>query len=370
MPPQGLLVVAASLPPEWPIRFIDENIAPATEADFRWSDVVFVSGMHVQRREMNTICARAHALGRTTVLGGPSVSADPARYPDFDYLHIGELGDAFEALIARLSNDSGRPDRQIVLTTGHRRPLSALPIPAYEKADLPRYFLGSIQFSSGCPYECEFCDIPALYGRVPQLKSAERIIAELDRLVSCGVSGAVYFVDDNFIAHRRAVRELLPHRRLARAQWASPHLRLRGDVEYRPLSGPVAANARCAFRGRFLRHRNAGCSGAALHFEKPNLMGPIIDAIATLNRYGMEVVSGIIMDFIPTRPKCRDFPRFHRAVTDPHADDQSFARLAEESALGPPATRRPHHRGRRSRVECGISTALRRRGWRLAALHG
>ena len=104
MPPQGLLVVAASLPPEWPIRFIDENIAPATEADFRWSDVVFVSGMHVQRREMNTICARAHALGRTTVLGGPSVSADPARYPDFDYLHIGELGDAFEALIARLCN--------------------------------------------------------------------------------------------------------------------------------------------------------------------------------------------------------------------------------------------------------------------------
>ena len=296
MPPQGLLVVAASLPPEWPIRFIDENIAPATEADFRWSDVVFVSGMHVQRREMNTICARAHALGRTTVLGGPSVSADPARYPDFDYLHIGELGDAFEALIARLSNDSGRPDRQIVLTTSHRRPLSALPIPAYEKADLPRYFLGSIQFSSGCPYECEFCDIPALYGRVPQLKSAERIIAEFDRLVSCGVSGAVYFVDDNFIAHRRAVRELLPHlvawqerngHRLIFACEATLNIARCPDL----LQQMRAAHFEVVFCGIETPDAAALRSISKSH----NLMVPIIDAIATLNRYGMEVVSGIIM---------------------------------------------------------------------------
>src|SRR3984885_2713751 len=103
MPPQGLLVIAAALPRSWDVRFIDENMNLATEADFAWAEVVFVSGMHIQRQRMHDICERAHKAGRTAVLGGPSVSACPDYYPDFDYLHIGELGDATEALFARLA---------------------------------------------------------------------------------------------------------------------------------------------------------------------------------------------------------------------------------------------------------------------------
>src|SRR5262249_18603990 len=146
-------------------RFIDENIDPAAEEDFAWADVVFVSGMHVQRRQMESIRRRAHAQNKVAVLGGSSVSACPDHYPDFDYLHVGELGDATDDLIARLTEDVSRPQRQIVLTTRDRRELTDFPVPAYELAELPRYFLGSIQFSSGCPYQCEFCDIPQLYGR-------------------------------------------------------------------------------------------------------------------------------------------------------------------------------------------------------------
>jgi hopanoid C-2 methylase len=211
MPPQGLLVIAAALPQGWEVRFVDENIAKARRKDFRWADAVFVSGMHVQRRQIDDIRRRAHALGKPAILGGSSVSACPEYYPDFDYLHVGEMGDATQALFARLAESCARPSTQIRLETRERLPLNDFPVPAYELVSFDHYFIGSMQFSSGCPYECEFCDIPALYGRVPRYKSPQRIIAELDKLRACGLSTAVYFVDDNFIANRRAARELIPH---------------------------------------------------------------------------------------------------------------------------------------------------------------
>ncbi len=211
MPPQGILLIAAALPKHWQVRFIDENMEPAADRDFVWADAVFVSGMHIQRRQIDDICRRAHRLDKVTVLGGPSVSSCPDYYPSFDYLHVGEAGDATDDLIAILTHNVARPEQQVVLRTKVRRELSDLPAPAYELAKVDRYLLGSIQFSSGCPYKCEFCDIPGLYGRVPRLKTPEQIIAELDKLVDAGVAGSVYFVDDNFIANRKAVAELLPH---------------------------------------------------------------------------------------------------------------------------------------------------------------
>ena len=102
MPPQGLLLIAAYMPESWPVRFVDENIKSATDADFAWADVVLVTGMHIQAEQIRDIQRRARAAGKVTVLGGPSVSASPEMYPEIDYLHIGELGDATDALIARL----------------------------------------------------------------------------------------------------------------------------------------------------------------------------------------------------------------------------------------------------------------------------
>src|SRR5262245_2251581 len=160
MPPQGLLVIAAYLPETWPVRFVDENIAPASAADFRWADVVLVSGMHVQRGQIEDIIRRAHETDRTVVLGGPSVSACPEDYPDADVLHVGELGDATDAIIRRIDADACRPAAQLRLETVERLPLADFPRPAYGLVALRQYFLASVQFSSGCPYLCEFCDIP------------------------------------------------------------------------------------------------------------------------------------------------------------------------------------------------------------------
>jgi radical SAM superfamily enzyme YgiQ (UPF0313 family) len=296
MPPQGLLVIAAALPKHWQVRFVDENIAPATAADFAWADVVFVSGMHIQRERINDLCARAHAAGKTAVLGGPSVSACPDYYPDFDYLHVGEMGDATDELIARLERDPSRPPRQVVLTTKVRRELADFPIPAYELCRLDQYFMGSIQFSSGCPYDCEFCDIPALYGRNPRLKTPDQVVAELDKMRACGLRDAVYFVDDNFIGNRRAVRDLLP----ALIDWQQRN-------GY-PLSLACEATLNIAKRPEILGPmREAKFETVFCGIETPdpaalkamdkghNMMVPILEGVKTLNDFGMEVVSGIIL---------------------------------------------------------------------------
>src|SRR6201996_1698615 len=139
MPPQGLLVIASYLPEHWQVRFIDENLRRATDEDFEWAEAVFVSGMHIQRAQMNDICHRAHMFELPVAIGGPSVSACPDYYPSFDYLHVGELGDATNDLIALLARDVSRPDRQVVLKTADRVERSDFPIPAYELAEIPRY---------------------------------------------------------------------------------------------------------------------------------------------------------------------------------------------------------------------------------------
>ncbi|MBE9011789.1 cobalamin-dependent protein, partial [Pseudanabaenaceae cyanobacterium LEGE 13415] len=202
MPPQGLLIVAAYLPQEWEVRFVDENVRAATAADYRWADVVIVSGMHIQRPQIQQINELAHRAGKITVLGGPSVSGCPEYYPDFDILHLGELGDASDRMIEYLDQHRERPSEQIRFETIDRLPLSEFPTPAYHQLDLNQYFLANIQFSSGCPYQCEFCDIPALYGRNPRLKSPEQVLRELDAMLEAGNPGAVYFVDDNFVGNR------------------------------------------------------------------------------------------------------------------------------------------------------------------------
>jgi hopanoid C-2 methylase len=307
MPPQGLLVIAAALPTSWVVRFVDENIAPATRDDFLWADAVFVSGMHIQRRAINEICARAHAVDRVAVLGGPSVSAAPENYPDFDYLHVGELGDATDELVARLAHDPSRPTRQVVLTTDERRPLSAFPLPAYELAQIPRYFIGSIQFSSGCPYQCEFCDIPALYGRNPRLKTPQQVTAELDKLLACGAWGSVYFVDDNLIANRRALRELLPHLiewqqrngyALTFACEATLNIAKRPDV--------LELMREAAFITVFCGIETPDPDALRAMAKGHNLMMPILEAVDAMNRHGMEVVSGIILGLDTDTPSSGD----------------------------------------------------------------
>jgi radical SAM superfamily enzyme YgiQ (UPF0313 family) len=295
MPPQGLLAVAAYLPATWEVRIVDENGAAARDEDFRWADIVFVSGMHVQRAQIHDIIARAHAAGRPVALGGPSVSGCPEFYPDADIIHVGELGDATDRLIEYLDRHSGRPRTQLCFQTATRLPLADFPTPAYERIALREYFIANIQFSSGCPYACEFCDIPALYGRNPRLKTPEQVCRELDMIAAAGAT-SVYFVDDNFIGNQKAALELLPHL----VAWQ--------EKNRFPLRFACEATLNVAKNERVLAlMRDAGFTTVFCGIETPepkalkfmskdqNLRMPILEAVRRLNDHGLEVVSGIIL---------------------------------------------------------------------------
>ncbi len=313
MPPQGLLLIAAYMPENWPVRFVDENIAFATAADFAWAEVVLVTGMHIQAEQIRDIRRRAHAAGKVAVLGGPSVSASPEMYPDYDYLHIGEMGDATDQIIRALDASVLRPPLQVVAKTQDRLPLTKFPIPAYEKVPFGRYLLGTLQFSSGCPYTCEFCDIPGLYGRQPRMKTPEQIVAELDYIFSQpNPPTTLYFVDDNFIGNRKAAKEMLPH--LVKWQKRNSY----------PVMFACEATLNVAKQTEILElMREANFTGMFVGIETPeadalnaikkghNNAVPMMESIRTLNSYGLEITSGIILgldsETADTEQRLKDF---------------------------------------------------------------
>jgi radical SAM superfamily enzyme YgiQ (UPF0313 family) len=312
MPPQGLLLIAAYMPERWPVRFIDENIAPATAADFAWADVVVVSGMHVQAAQIHDITDRAHAAGKPVALGGPSASASPEMYPEIDYLHVGEMGDATDEIIALIDADPARPPAPLTFVTKERLPLQDFPIPAYDLVPLKSYLMLTIQFSSGCPYLCEFCDIPGLYGRQPRLKTPQQITAELDAMQRQVHPPVVYFVDDNFVGNRKAAKDMLP----VLVEWQKQH-------GY-PLQFACEATLNIAKQPEILKlMREASFLGLFVGIETPeadalhamrkdqNNAVPMMESIKTLNDYGLEVTSGIILgldtDSDDTESRLKDF---------------------------------------------------------------
>ncbi len=304
MPPQGILVIASYMPAAWDVRFIDENVRRATAEDFAWADAVFVSGMHIQRPQIDDINRRAHRAGRVTVLGGPSVSGCPEYYPDFDYLHVGELGDATDEIVRRLSESIARPPSQIRIETKERLPLSDFPVPAYEKLDVSHYFLGSVQFSSGCPYRCEFCDIPELYGQNPRLKTPEQIVAELDAILANGGERAIYFVDDNFVGNRKAAKALLPHL----IEWQKKNgyaVQLACEATLNIAKSPdlLAMMREAYFCTIFCGIETPDPAVLKAISKDQNNQMPIMEAIDIIHKHGMEVVSGIIMGLDSDTPE-------------------------------------------------------------------
>ena len=313
MPPQGLLLIAAYMPEGWPVRFIDENIRKATAAELEWADVILVSGMHVQRQQINDIAERAHAAGKVVMLGGPSASASPEMYPDIDYLHIGEMGDATDRLIGCLDESVARPSAQIRFETKDRLPLQDFPIPAYDLIPLKKYLMLTLQFSSGCPYLCEFCDIPNLYGRQPRLKTAAQITAELDAMrQQKGHPPVVYFVDDNFVGNRKAAKDMLPHLVAWQKQHGYPmSFACEATLNIAKQPETLALMRESSFLGIFVGIETPEADALKAMRKNQNVAVPMMESIKTLNDYGLEVTSGIILgldtDSDDTEARLKDF---------------------------------------------------------------
>jgi len=206
-PPLGLLTVAAMLPEHWETRLVDLNIGPVSDNDLLWADYVFISAMTVQRESTQEVLDRCRKLGVRTVAGGPLFTSCHDEFPEVNHLVLGEA----EMTLPQFLKDIGTHSPQRLYLPAGRPDISCTPLPRWELIDLRQYASMNIQYSRGCPFDCEFCDITQLFGREPRTKTPDQVIGELEALYSRGWRGGVFFVDDNFIGDKPKLKQdILP----------------------------------------------------------------------------------------------------------------------------------------------------------------
>lgn len=203
--PLGLITVAALLPEAWTLRLINRNTEEMRESDIEWADLVMTGGMLPQQRDTKRVVALAHAHGKPVVVGGPDVTSSPHIYDEAEFRVLGEAEEVLDRFITAWSAGETRGE-----FAAERFPdLSLSPVPRFDLLKLEHYMHVGVQFSRGCPFNCEFCNVIELNGRTPRAKTTEQMLRELDALHALGYRGHVDFVDDNMIGNRKAVRPLL-----------------------------------------------------------------------------------------------------------------------------------------------------------------
>lgn len=207
LPPLGLLTVAAMLPQRWDKRLVDANVRILTDADLQWADLVFISAMAVQGSAAEAMIARCKTAGLAVVAGGPLFQMEPERFPDVDHLVLNEAELTLPEFLRDL--EQGSPKKRY--TADRFTELCQTPSPTWELLDLKSYANMAVQFSRGCPFNCDFCNVTSLFGHQSRTKSSAQITNELDRLYALGWRGDVFFVDDNFIGKKSFLKhDLLP----------------------------------------------------------------------------------------------------------------------------------------------------------------
>jgi radical SAM superfamily enzyme YgiQ (UPF0313 family) len=293
-PPLGLLTVSALLPRAWERRLIDLNVRRLRDADIKWADMVFCTAMLVQKDSLRQVVARCKAMGKRVVIGGPYVTTSVESLPEADHVFLGEA----ETTLPEFVRDLERGEARRVYQAADKPALALTPVPDFRLADLNRYSAMSVQYSRGCPFSCEFCDIIEIYGRVPRTKSNQQMLSELDALLATGWRGTVFIVDDNFIGNKKNVRRLLPEL----AAWQQRN--------GRPFSFLTEASVNLAEDEPLLDDmRRAGFHRVFLGIETPvveslkearkgqNTRGDLLDSVRKIQGYGMEVMAGFIVGF-------------------------------------------------------------------------
>lgn len=294
-PPLGLITVAALCPPNWDLRLIDRNFQELRDTDIAWADLVMVSGMRIQHEDMREVLSRARVLGKRTMVGGPYASSEPEAFlPLADHVVAGEPDEVFSFIAADLEAGSAK-----VLYTIEQKPdVRRTPVPRYDLLQLDRYLSMTVQFSRGCPFQCEFCDIITIYGRKPRTKSDEQMLGEFDTLLNLGWRGRVFVVDDNFIGNHKRALELA----LKIADWQ----RERGrpfvfsteasmDLAQRPAL--IEAMVKANFWSVFMGIENPSTQSLAETKKFQNLREDPLECVKLIRRSGLWVTAGFIIGF-------------------------------------------------------------------------
>jgi len=293
-PPLGLLTVAAMLPPEWTKRLIDVNVTGLTRGDLAWADYALISGMVVQRESAHQIIARCKEAGVKVVAGGPLFISEYEQFDEVDHFVLNEAEVTLPLFLADLRE--GRAQR--VYQTSELADIQKSPIPLWGLADLKRYATMSIQFSRGCPYNCEFCNVTALFGHRPRTKTAQQIIAELDSLYDLGWRGPVFFVDDNLIGNKKSLKsELLP----ALIEWQRDRRKI-------PFNTEVSINladdeelmemmVEAGFSTVFIGIETPNEDSLAECSKNQNKGRNLVEDVKRIQRAGLQVQGGFIVGF-------------------------------------------------------------------------
>jgi radical SAM superfamily enzyme YgiQ (UPF0313 family) len=298
-PPLGLLTVAAMLPAEWELRLVDVNVRALTDADLAWADCAFISAMAVQRSSAGRIVARCREAGVTVVAGGPLFTAQHEQFPDVDHLVLNEAEKTLPAFLADLAQGRARRMYQ----SAEFPDLGTSPVPRWDLVDLDSYASMAVQFSRGCPFDCEFCDVTALFGHRPRTKHAHQVIAELDAMYDRGWRGPVFFVDDNLIGNQKILKtELLP----AVLEWKKGR---RGLPFHTQVSINLADDERlmrsmvqAGFGTVFVGIETPDEGALAECSKKQNLHRDLVADVKRMQRAGMEVRGGFIIGFDSDSP--------------------------------------------------------------------
>ena len=297
LPPLGLLTVAALLPKDWHLRLVDLNMVETLDDDhLRWADVVLTGGLLIQVPSILDIIARASAHGRPVMVGGPAPTASPDLFGDANVVFRGEAESRIDELVRALERSSRK---HLVLEAPSSFPeMTSVPVPRFDLIELSKYASVSVQYSRGCPFQCEFCDVIEIFGRKQRTKTPEQVVKELDAIHQLGYRGTLFFVDDNFIGNKAAVKRLLPIIRDWQRSHGTPfELYTEASINLATDSKLLDLMVAAGFTAVFVGIETP--SEKALEETKKfqNLRVDLSEAIDRITGAGLQVMGGFIVGF-------------------------------------------------------------------------
>lgn len=294
-PPLGLMTISALLPAEWEKKLVDVNIHQLTETDIKWSDIVFISAMDVQRSSVHQIVKQVKHFDKPIVAGGPLFTGDYEGFPLIDTFVLNEGEITLPEYLADLA--AGRPIKKIYSTTEFAD-IQNSPLPDLSIIDMKQYDTMSIQFSRGCPFQCDFCNVTAMLGHTPRIKTSQQIIAELDQLYEAGWHHNVFFVDDNFIGNKKIIKEdILPDLIEWRKNKAGYHFSTEASINLADDEELLDLMAKAGFLDVFIGIETPNEASLVECNKKQNSKRDLIRNINLIQNHGMHVMAGFIVGF-------------------------------------------------------------------------
>ena len=295
MPPLGLITVAALCPANWTIRLLDMAFEELSDEDLLWADLVMVSSMHAQKVNTLGVLSRARDLDRRTFIGGPWASSEPEFLLDkADHVMVGEAEEAFAEIAVALEEGTARALYKIV----DKPDMSITPVPRFDLLQLKKYTSMSVQFSRGCPFQCEFCDIITIYGRKPRSKPPAKLIAELDALRALGWRNEVFIVDDNFIGNHKLALAMTKELTV----WQERNQRditfyTEASIDLADKPELMAAMVEANFMYVFLGIETPSAEALKGSSKFQNLRGDLVTNVNKIRESGLWVLAGFIVGF-------------------------------------------------------------------------